>query len=139
METRIVEIEEMTVKGYEVIGPVAQIPGKWEILNSEITKKGVVTEESFGVCLSMEGEVIHYIAGIKSNLAEGFPDTEEVTIPAGKFIVAMVEGGIPGIPATYDAIIKMEDIQLRKCYDFERYVHPEGTVGHNIEIWMPIE
>ncbi len=87
----------------------------------------------------MEGEVIHYIAGIKSNLAEGFPDTEEVTIPAGKFIVAKVEDGISGIPATYDAIIQMEDIQLRKCYDFERYVHPEGTVGHNIEIWMPIE
>jgi predicted transcriptional regulator YdeE len=139
METRFVEIEEMIVKGYEVIGPVAQIPGKWEILNSEITKKGVVAEESFGVCLSMDGEVIHYIAGIKSNLAEGFPNTEEVIIPAGKFIVAKVEGGIPGIPATYDAIIKMEDIQLRNCYDFERYVHLEGIVGHNIEIWMPIE
>ena len=139
MKTRIVEIEEMTVKGYGVIGPVAQIPGKWGILNSKIAKKCVKADESFGVCLSMEHEVIHYIAGIKSNLAEGFPDTEEVTIPAGKFIVAIVEDGISGIPATYDAIMRMEDIQLRKCYDFERYVHPEGTVGHNIEIWMPIE
>ena len=139
METRIAEIEEMIVKGYGVRGPVSLIPNKWEILGAEITKKGVLVEESFGVCLSMEGEVIHYIAGLQSDLAEGFPNTENVKIPAGKFIVAKVEGGISGIPATYDAIIKMEDIQLRKCYDFERYVHPEGTVGHNIEIWMPIE
>lgn len=139
METRIVEIEEMTVVGYGLVGPVSDIPGKWEILNTEIANKGVVAEESFGVCLSMEGEEIHYIAGIKSNLAEGFHNTKQVTIPAGKFIVAKVEGGIPGIPATYDAIIKMEDIQLRECYDFERYVHPGGTVDHDIEIWMPIK
>lgn len=139
METRIVEMDEMIVSGYGLVGPVAQIPGKWEILNSEIGKKGVVVEESFGVCLSMDGEEIHYIAGIKSDLAAGFPNTEKVTIPAGKFIVAKVEGGIAGIPATYDAIIKMEDIRLRECYDFERYVHPEGTVDDDIEIWMPIE
>ena len=139
LETRVVEIEEMTVRGYGLKGPVEQIPGKWGTLIAEIEKKGVVAEESFGVCLSMEGGVIHYIAGINSNLAEGFPDTEEVTIPAGKFIVATVEGGIPGIPATYDAIVKMEDIQLRDCYDFERYVHPAGVDTDVIEIWMPIE
>jgi predicted transcriptional regulator YdeE len=139
METRIVEVEEFKVKGYEVKGPVSEIPGKWGILNSEIAEKGVVVEESFGVCLTMVGDEIHYIAGVKSNLAEGFPDTEEVIIPAGKFIVATVEGGIPGIPATYDAIIKMDDIKLRECYDFERYVYPDGATGDVIEIWMPIE
>ncbi|MFJ7935102.1 GyrI-like domain-containing protein [Sporosarcina sp. NPDC096371] len=139
METRIVEIEEMTVKGYGLVGPVAQIPAEWEKLNAEIANKGVVVEESFGVCLKMEGEEIHYIAGIQSPLAEGFANTEEVVIPAGKFVVATVEGGIPGIPATYDAILKMEDIQLRECYDFERYVHPVGATEDVIEIWMPIE
>ncbi|WP_318616072.1 MerR family transcriptional regulator [Sporosarcina sp. YIM B06819] len=138
METRIVEMEEMTVKGYGLIGPVAQIPAEWEKLNVEIANKGVVVEESFGVCLKMEGEEIHYIAGIQSNLAEGFPNTQEVVIPSGKFIVATVEGGIPGIPATYDAIIKMKDIQLRECYDFERYVYPAGATEDVIEIWMPI-
>lgn len=138
METRIVEIGEMTVKGYGLIGPVAQIPAEWEKLNAEIANKGVAVEESFGVCLKMEGEEIHYIAGIQSPLAEGFANTKEVVIPAGKFIVATVEGGIPGIPATYDAIIKMEDIQLRECYDFERYVHPVGSTEDVIEIWMPI-
>ena len=139
METRIVEIEEMTVKGYGLVGPVSEIPTEWDKLGAEIADKGVIVEESFGVCLKMEGEVIHYIAGVKSNLAEGFPNTQEVVIPSGKFIVATVEGGIPGIPATYDAIIKMEDIRLRDCYDFERYLHPAGAIGDAIEIWMPIE
>ncbi len=139
LKTRIVEIAEMTVMGYGLKGPVTAIPGKWELLNRQIEDKNVVVEESFGVCLSMEGEEIHYIAGIKSDLAEGFTDTESVVIPAGKFIVAEVEGGIPGIPATYEAIIAMSVIQLRECYDFERYVHPVGAVEDIIEIWMPIE
>ncbi|WP_342506953.1 GyrI-like domain-containing protein [Sporosarcina sp. FSL K6-2383] len=139
METRIVEMEEMTIKGYGLVGPVSEIPAEWEKLNKEIANNGVVVEESFGVCLKMEGEVIHYIAGVKLELAEGFPNTQEVVIPAGKFIVATVEGGIPGIPATYEAIIKMEDIQLRECYDFERYVYPAGVTEDAIEIWMPIE
>ncbi|WP_203249078.1 GyrI-like domain-containing protein [Sporosarcina beigongshangi] len=139
METRIVTVEEFKVVGYGIVGPVSDIPGKWGILNSEIAEKNVVVEESFGVCLKMEGEIIHYIAGVKSNHAEGFPDTEEVIIPAGKFIVATVEGGISGIPATYDFIIKMDDIKLRDCYDFERYVYPIGATKDVIEIWMPIE
>lgn len=120
-------------------GPVSEIPAEWDTLISVIKERGVVVEESFGVCLSMEGDVIQYMAGLKSNLSESFPDTKEVTIPAGKFVVATVEGGIPGIPATYDAIIKMDGIRLRDCYDFERYVHPVGDVEDVIEIWMPIE
>ena len=139
MQTRIVEVEEFKVKGYGLKGPLSEIPGKWETLNSKIAEKEVVVEESFGVCLSMVGDEIHYIAGIQSSLAESFPNTEEVIIPAGKFIVATVEGGIPGIPATYDTIIKMEGIQLRECYDFERYVYPAGATEDMIEIWMPIE
>ncbi|MFD1205486.1 GyrI-like domain-containing protein [Sporosarcina contaminans] len=139
METRIVESEGFTVKGYEVKGPVSAIPAEWDRLNKVIHEEEVIAEESFGVCLSMENEMIHYIAGLKEDLTGSFPDTKEVTIPAGKFIVAKVEGGIPGIPATYDAIIQMEDIQLRDCFDFERYVHPVGATEDIIEIWMPIE
>ena len=139
METRIVESEGFTVRGYEVQGPVSEIPAEWDRLIKEINENSVVVEESFGVCLKMENDIIHYIAGLKSEFTEGFPDTKEVVIPAGKFVVAKVEGGIPGIPATYDYIIQMEGIQLRDCYDFERYVHPAGATEDIIEIWMPIE
>ncbi|WP_432361968.1 GyrI-like domain-containing protein [Sporosarcina sp. UB5] len=139
METRIVKSEGFTVRGYQVKGPVSGIPAEWDRLIKEINEKDVAVEESFGVCLSMENDIIHYIAGLKEELTEGFPDTKEVVIPAGKFIVAKVEGGIPRIPATYDAIMQMEDIKLRDCYDFERYVHPDGVSDDVIEIWMPIE
>ena len=120
-------------------GPVSDIPAEWDRLIKEINENNVVVEESFGVCLNMENDIIHYIAGLKSELTLGFPDTKEVVIPAGKFVVAKVEGGIPGIPATYDYIIQMEGIQLRDCYDFERYVQQDGAADHIIEIWMPIE
>ena len=39
METRIVEVEEFTVKGYGLQGPLSEIPGKWDVLNAEIAKK----------------------------------------------------------------------------------------------------
>lgn len=139
METRIVEGEGFTVRGYEVQGPVSEIPAEWDRLIKEINENNVIVEESFGVCLKMENDIIHYIAGLKTEFAGGFPDTKEVVIPAGKFVVATVEGGIPGIPATYDYIIQMEGIQLRDSYDFERYVQQDGDADHIIEIWMPIE
>ena len=63
METRIVEVQEFKVKGYEMKGPVSEIPAEWDKLISEIKEKGVVVEESFGVCLSMKGDEIHYVAG----------------------------------------------------------------------------
>ena len=86
------------MRGNKLKGPLSEIPGKWDVLNAEIRAKGVHAEESFGVCLAMEDGTLHYIAGIHSNLAEGFMDTEEVVIPAGKFLVVEVEGGIPGDP-----------------------------------------
>jgi predicted transcriptional regulator YdeE len=139
METRIVEVKEFKVTGYGMIGPLSAIPGKWDVLNSEITARGVLAEESFGICFEMKGDKIHYIAGIKSNLAEDFPNTEEVIIPGGRFIVAKVEGGIPAIATTFNALMKTPGIQLRNCFCFERYIHPEGSNGYAIEVWMPIE
>ena len=73
METHIVEVEKFVVKGYGLRGSLTEIPAKWDVLNAEIAKKGVLAEESFGVCVSMEGGEIHYIAGIKSELAADFP------------------------------------------------------------------
>lgn len=139
METRIVEVDEFIVKGYELKGPFSEIPSKWDRLNLEIGKQGISAEESFGVCVSVTGGEIHYIAGIKSNLAGGLPDTEEIVISAGKFIVAKVEGGIPAIQTAFEAIHQMNDIKLRNGYGMERYIHPAGSKGYAIEVWMPIE
>lgn len=139
METRTVEVEEFKVKGYGLKGPLSEIPGKWAVLNTEISEKGIVAEESFGLCLAMKDGEIHYIAGIKSILAEGLQNTEEAVVPAGKFIVAKVEGGVHAIPPAFNALMKMDGIQLRNCFSFERYVHPEGSNGYDIEVWLPIE
>ena len=139
MDTRIVEVDEFIVKGYELKGPFSEIPSKWDRLNMAIQEQGVLAEESFGVCVSVNGGDIHYIAGIKSKLAEGLLDTEEIVISAGKFIVAKVEGGIIAIPTAFEAIHKMDNIRLRNGYGMERYVHPEGSEGYAIEVWMPIE
>ncbi len=139
METRIEEVKEFKVTGYGMIGPLSAIPGKWDVLNSVITAKGVKVEESFGICFEMKGDQIHYIAGIKSNLAEDFTDTEEAIIPDGRFIVAKVDGGIPAIATTFNALMKTTGIQLRNSFSFERYIHPEDSNGYDIEVWMPIE
>ncbi len=139
METRIEEVKGFKVKGYGLIGPLSAIPGKWDMLNAEINARGVLVEESYGICFEMKGDKIHYIAGINSNLAEDFPDTEEIIIPGGRFIVAKVEGGIPAISKTFNEVMEIPDIQFRNCFCFERYIHPEGTSGYEIEVWMPIE
>ncbi len=139
METRIIEVEGFKVKGYGLQGRLSEIPGKWDVLNAKMAEQDVVAEESFGLCLSMKDGEIHYIAGIKSHLAEGFPDTEEAIVPAGKFIVGKVEGGVHAIPTAFNEIMKLDGIQLRNCFSFERYIHPEGLEGYEIEVWLPIE
>ncbi len=139
MEKRIVEVEAFTVKGYGMQGPVSEIPGKWEELNAEIAKQHVLAEESFGLCLAMKGEEFHYLAGIKSELAKGFPNTEEAVVPAGRFIVGQVDGGVQEIPTAFNAVMQTDGIQLRNSFSFERYIHPEGSEGYAIEVWVPIE
>jgi predicted transcriptional regulator YdeE len=137
METRIIEVKEFAVKGYGLKGPLEQIPGKWDVLNSKIAEKGIVAEESFGVCLSMEGRIIHYIAGIKSHFAEELTDTEEIVISAGKYIVAPVEGGIPAIKTTFNKLLELINFRMRDGYAIERYTHPENELL--IEVWLPID
>ena len=139
METRIAHVEQFTVKGYEMNGPVAEIPKLWDELNGVIQEKGATPEESFGITLGMGNGEFHYLAGIKSELAEGFTDTEELIIPSGKFIVAKVEGGVEAIPAAFDALLHNPDVQLRHSYGFERYIHPAGSEGYEIEVWVAIE
>ena len=137
METRIVEVETFKVKGYSIKGSVSEIPGLWDVLNEEIAERGIIAERSFGLCLAMEGEVIHYLAGIDADLAGELP--EEAIVPAGKFIVATVAGGIPAIPTTFNALMAMDGVKMRYSFSFERYLHPEGSDGYEIEVWLPIE
>ncbi|WP_339253241.1 GyrI-like domain-containing protein [Sporosarcina sp. FSL W8-0480] len=139
METRIEHVEQFTVKGYEMHGPVTHIPKLWDELNRVIQEKGASPEESFGITLGMDNGNFHYLAGIRSDFAEGFSDTKEFLIPSGKFIVAKVEGGVEDIPAVFNALLRNPDVKFRHSYGFERYIHPVGTEGYEIEVWVAIE
>ena len=139
METRIEEVKEFKVKGFGLKGPLSEISVKWDVLNKELAENGIVAEESFGLCLAMKDGEIHYIAGIKSNLAEGLQNIEEAVVPAGKFMVAKVEGGVHAIQTAFTVLMKTDGIQLRNSFSFERYVHPKGSDGFDIEVWLAIE
>ncbi|WP_252504658.1 GyrI-like domain-containing protein [Sporosarcina sp. Marseille-Q4943] len=139
MGTRIEQVEQFTVKGYEMNGPVTDIPKLWDELNRIIEEKGAKPEESFGITLGMGNGNFHYLAGIKSESAESFTDTKELLIPSGKFIVAKVEGGVGAIPAAFDTLLRNPDVKLRHSYGFERYIHPIGSDGYEIEVWVAIE
>lgn len=139
METRIELVKQFTVKGYEMNGPVSEIPKLWDELNGIIEEKGATPEDSFGITLGMGNGNFHYLAGIDAQLAEGFTDTKELTIPEGKFIVAKVEGGVGAIPAAFDALLRNPDVKLRHSYGFEKYIHPIGFDGYETEVWVAIE
>ncbi|MGN7386333.1 GyrI-like domain-containing protein [Sporosarcina sp. SAFN-015] len=139
METRIEHVEHFTVKGYEMNGSVSEIPKLWDKLNGIIKENGAKPEDSFGVTLGMENGNFHYLAGIDAQLAEGFTDAKELTIPEGKFIVAKVEGGVEAIPAAFDALLRNPGVKLRHSYGFERYIHPIGSDGYETEVWVAIE
>lgn len=139
METRIEVVEEFNVRGFEMKGAVSQIPALWDKLNTATPVNGIKAEESFGITLAMDEGMFHYLAGIEAKFAEGIPDTEEVVIPSGKFIVAKVEGGLEKIPEAFGALMQMPDIQLRHSYGFERYIHPVGSKGYEMEVWVAIE
>lgn len=139
METRIEHVKQFTVKGFEMNGPVTEIPKLWDKLNGIIKEKGAKPEDSFGITVGMENGNFHYLAGINERFAEGFTDTKELTIPEGKFVVAKVEGGVEAIPATFDALLRNPDVKLRHSYGFERYIHPIGSDGYETEVWVAIE
>ena len=46
METRIVEVEEFTVKGYGLQGPLSEIPGKWDVLNAELARNEISLQKN---------------------------------------------------------------------------------------------
>lgn len=139
METRIEHVQKFTVKGYEMHGPVTDIPKLWDELNEIIREKGANPKESFGITLGMDNGSFHYLAAIDSKLAKEFTDTKELTIPEGKFIVTKVEGGVEAIPAAFDTLMQRPDVTLRHCYGFERYIHPEGSNEYETEVWVAIE
>lgn len=125
------------MKGCALKGALAEIPGKWEELNAVIAEKKIEAEAFFGVCLSMENGLIHYIAGIDARLAEGLIDTEEVLIPGGKYIVAPVEGGIPAIPTTFNQLLRLDNLRMQEGYAIERYKQSADELL--IEVLLPVE
>lgn len=139
METRIEQVEQFTVKGYEMRGPVTEIPKLWDELNGVIQEKGVTSEESFGISLEMDNGIFRYLAGIKSELGEELSEMKELLIPSGKFIVTKVEGGVEEIPAAFNELLHNPDVKFRHSYGFERYIHPAGSDGYEIEVWVAIE
>lgn len=139
METRIEHVQQFTVKGYEINGPVSEIPKLWDELNGIIEEKGAKPEESFGITLGMDNGNFHYFAGIKSEFAEEFTDAKKLTIPEGKFIVSKVEGGVEAIPTAFDVLLRNPDVKLRHSYGFEQYIHPIGSEGYETEVWVAIE
>lgn len=138
MKTRFETIEEFWVTGYKHVGSTAEIPQIWDKLNATLTTGNISVETFYGVCVDFDSEgKLHYIAGIQ-DLAESY-DREKVKIEAGRYLVATVEGGIPGIQPTFRALHERTDVQFRFLPNFEKYFHPVGVKEDVIEVWMPIE
>ncbi|MGE8078912.1 GyrI-like domain-containing protein [Peribacillus loiseleuriae] len=138
MKTRIETIESFGVIGYKHVGTTAEIPQIWDKLNATLKTDNISVDTFYGVCIDFDREgKLHYLAGIQ-DLAEG-SDREKVKIEAGRYIVATVEGGIPGIKPTFQALHERSDIQFRFSPNFEKYIYPVGATEDVIEVWMPIE
>lgn len=137
MDVRFETIEPFTVAGYEHNGLVTEIPQVWVELNKEYSKLSRPAEQSFGVCLSGDGEQVHYVAAYEQELVQR-TDLTELKIEGGRYIVAKVDGGIPNIPSTFNRIAQMTDIEFRDAPDFELYIHPVGSTVDEIEIWVPV-
>lgn len=137
MDVRFETIEPFTVRGFEHKGLVKDIPQVWVELNDEYTNLKSPAEQSFGVCLTGDGQQVHYVAAYEKDLWQR-TDLKEVEIEGGRYVVAKVDGGIPNIPMTFDFITKIADLEFRDAPDFERYIHPVGSATDEIEIWVPI-
>ncbi|MFC4410906.1 MerR family transcriptional regulator [Chungangia koreensis] len=137
MDIRFETIEPFIVSGFEHKGLVKEIPQVWVDLNNEYSNLKSPAEQSFGVCLSGDGQQVHYVAAYERELWRR-TDLQDVEIEGGRYVVAKVDGGIPNIPTTFDYITKMDDLEFRDAPDFERYIHPIGSTVDEIEIWVPI-
>lgn len=137
MKIRYETIEPFTVAGFEHKGLVKDIPQVWDQLNNEYPTLKKPAEQSFGVCLSGDGQQVHYVAAYEEDLWNR-TDMKEVKMEGGRYIVAKVDGGIPNISKTFDAIAQMTELEFRDAPDFERYIHPVGSTEDEIEIWVPI-
>lgn len=141
METRIIYMESFTVKGFEMKGPISEIPKLWDRLSEELQKYPNVklADESFGITIAIEDGFIHYLAGIKKEHCIGIPDLQEIVIPNGKFIVADVLDGIESIPYVFSELINKPGIRIRESFGLERYIHALGAEAYTLEVLMAIE
>ena len=138
MKTRIETIEEFSITGYKHVGSTAEIPQIWDKLNATLKTDNISVDTFYGVCIDFDSEgKLHYLAGIQDRVERS--DLEKVKIESGRYIVATVENGIPGIKPTFHALHNRTDIQFRFAPNFEKYIYPTNETDNVIEVWMPIK
>ncbi|WP_028392548.1 GyrI-like domain-containing protein [Bacillus cihuensis] len=138
MKTRIETIEGFWVIGYKHVGTTAEIPQIWDKLNATLKIDNISADTFYGVCIDFDREgKLHYLAGIQDLVDRS--DVEKVKIESGRYIVATVENGIPGIKPAFQALHEKTDVQFRFAPNFEKYLYPASATDNVIEVWMPIK
>lgn len=139
MFARFEEIEGFIVKGFAVkSGGRADIPAQWDILEQELEKLNLRPKITYGVCVSMGDEGLHYVAGLASNTVKGIHAPDQVLVSAGRYLVGVVEQGIEDIPASFEALLNVKGINFRHAPCFEKYHFYDEAEIHGIELWVPI-
>ncbi|MGG0655269.1 GyrI-like domain-containing protein [Rummeliibacillus pycnus] len=140
MFARFEEIEGFIVKGFSVQnGAWGDIPVQWNKLEQEIDKLNKRPKITYGVCVSMGDEGLHYVAGLVSNAVKGIRVPDQVLVSAGRYLVGIVEHGIEDIPASLEALLNVKGINFRHAPCFEKYLFYDEAENNEIELWVPIE
>lgn len=139
MFARFEEIEGFIVKGFTVQnGTRIDIPVQWNKLEQELDKKNIQPKITYGVCVSMGDEGLHYVAGLESSAVKGIYAPDQVLVSAGRYLVGIVEHGIEDIPASFEALLNVKGIHFRHAPCFEKY-HFYEAENNEIELWLPIQ
>ncbi|MGX9136357.1 GyrI-like domain-containing protein [Rummeliibacillus sp. JY-2-4R] len=140
MFARFEEIEGFIVKGFAVqSGNRVDVPVLWNKLEHELKKMNSRPKTSYGVCVSMNDDGLHYVAGLVTNAVKGMHAPDQVLISAGRYLVGIVEKGIEEIPESFEALLSVKGISFRKAPCFEKYHIHEKIENNEIELWIPIE
>ena len=140
MFARFEEIEGFIIKGFAVKnGGRADIPVQWNKLEQELDRMNLRPKITYGVCISMGDEGLHYVAGLVSSAVKGIPAPDQVLVSAGRYLVGVVEHGIEDIPASFEALLNVKGINFRHAPCFEKYHFYDEAENNEIELWVPIE
>ncbi len=140
MFARFEEIDGFIVKGFAVqSGNRVDVPVLWNKLEHELEKMNSRPKISYGVCVSMNDEGLHYVAGLVTNAVKGMHAPDQVLISAGRYLVGIVENGIEEIPQSLEALRSVKGISFRHAPCFEKYHVNEKAENSEVEIWVPIQ